>query len=62
MGKCLNRLNSFSLLGTIFSFGSYFVYKVKELIGFLYTGILFLTALMATYVIIAVKKELLEYK
>lgn len=52
--KVVNRLNSFSLLGTIFFIGSYLAYKYNgvELVGFLYTGIIFLIALVTTTVML----------
>ncbi|QII49458.1 hypothetical protein G3M81_12225 [Bacillus paralicheniformis] len=52
--KVVNRLNSFSLLGTIFFIGSYLANKYNgvELVGFLYTGIIFLIALVTTTVML----------
>jgi len=52
--KIVNGFNSFSLLGTIFFIGSYFTYKFNgvELVGFLYLGIIFLLALIATTVML----------
>lgn len=52
--KIVNRFNSFSLLGTIFFIGSYLTYKFNgvELVGFLYLGIIFLTVLIATTVML----------
>ncbi|KJE29883.1 hypothetical protein K1I48_20245 [Bacillus licheniformis] len=57
--KIVNRLNSFSLLGTIFFIGSYLMYKFNgvELIGFLYSGIIFLTVLIATTVMLIRQKR-----
>ncbi|KFM93379.1 hypothetical protein FO492_21795 [Bacillus paralicheniformis] len=52
--KIVNRLNSFSLLGTIFFIGSYLTYKFNgiELVGFLYSGITFLIILIATTIML----------
>ncbi|MCY7780960.1 hypothetical protein P9D47_06090 [Bacillus haynesii] len=57
--KIVNRFNSFSLLGTIFFIGSYLTYKFNgvELVGFLYLGIIFLTALIATTNVNQAKKK-----
>lgn len=57
--KIVNRLNSFSLLGTIFFIGSYLTYKFNgiELVGFLYSGITFLIILIATTIMLFRLKE-----
>ncbi|AGN35112.1 hypothetical protein CHCC15337_2444 [Bacillus paralicheniformis] len=57
--KIVNRLNLFSLLGTIFFIGSYLTYKFNgiELVGFLYSGIIFLTVLIATTVMLFRQKR-----
>lgn len=57
--KIVSRCNSFSLLGTIFFIGSYLTYKFNgvELVGFLYSGIIFLIVLIATTVMLIRQKR-----
>lgn len=55
----LKALLSLSTLGTVFFLGSYFIYKSNnvELNGFLYTGIIFLIALVVICIVFITKKS-----